>query len=37
MSEAVVDDVSYRELDDLSHSYPYEVNAAVLNWLSGEQ
>jgi phospholipase/carboxylesterase len=28
-------DVTYRELADLSHCYPREMNAAVLNWLSG--
>jgi phospholipase/carboxylesterase len=26
-------DVIYRELDDLSHSYPREMNPAILNWL----
>jgi phospholipase/carboxylesterase len=29
-------DVTYRELDDLSHCYPREMNAEVLKWLSGE-
>jgi phospholipase/carboxylesterase len=29
-------DVIYRELDDLSHCYPRETNAAILNWLRGE-
>jgi phospholipase/carboxylesterase len=29
-------DVTYRELDDLSHCYPREINAAILNWLRGE-
>jgi phospholipase/carboxylesterase len=29
-------DVTYRELDDLSHCYPREMNAPILNWLSGE-
>ena len=29
-------DVTYRELDDLSHCYPREINAEMLNWLSGE-
>ncbi len=29
-------DVTYRELDDLSHCYPREMNAAILDWLSGE-
>jgi len=28
-------DVTYRELDDLSHTYPREINAAVLAWLRG--
>ncbi|SDT07877.1 phospholipase [Bradyrhizobium canariense] len=28
-------DVTYRELDDLSHSYPREMNPAILNWLRG--
>jgi phospholipase/carboxylesterase len=27
--------VTYRELDDLSHTYPREINAAVLAWLRG--
>jgi phospholipase/carboxylesterase len=27
--------VTYRELDDLSHAYPREMNAEILNWLSG--
>jgi phospholipase/carboxylesterase len=26
-------DVTYRELDDLSHCYPREINPAILNWL----
>ena len=30
-------DVTYRELDDLSHCYPREINAAILNWLRGER
>jgi phospholipase/carboxylesterase len=25
--------VTYRELDDLSHTYPREINAAILDWL----
>jgi phospholipase/carboxylesterase len=25
--------VTYRELDDLSHTYPREMNAPILNWL----
>ena len=29
-------DVTYREIDDLSHCYPREMNAAILNWLRGE-
>jgi phospholipase/carboxylesterase len=29
-------DVTYRELDDLSHCYPREMNAPILNWLGGE-
>jgi phospholipase/carboxylesterase len=29
-------DVTYRELDDLSHCYPREMNAPILNWLRGE-
>jgi phospholipase/carboxylesterase len=28
--------VTYRELDDLSHTYPREINAAMLDWLKGE-
>jgi phospholipase/carboxylesterase len=27
--------VTYRELDDLSHTYPREMNAEILQWLSG--
>jgi phospholipase/carboxylesterase len=27
--------VTYRELDDLSHTYPREINAAMLDWLQG--
>jgi phospholipase/carboxylesterase len=30
-------DVTYRELDDLSHCYPREMNRAILNWLHGER
>ena len=30
-------DVTYRELDDLSHCYPREMNAPILNWLRGEE
>jgi phospholipase/carboxylesterase len=29
-------DIVYRELDDLSHCYPDEINAPVLAWLRGE-
>ncbi|MEW6642317.1 MAG: phospholipase [Pseudomonadota bacterium] len=28
-------DVTYREIDDLSHCYPREENAAMLDWLNG--
>jgi phospholipase/carboxylesterase len=28
-------DVTYRELDDLSHTYPREMNAEMLRWLNG--
>jgi phospholipase/carboxylesterase len=27
--------VTYREIDDLSHSYPREINAELLHWLNG--
>jgi phospholipase/carboxylesterase len=27
-------DVVYRELDDLSHTYPREMNGPMLDWLS---
>jgi phospholipase/carboxylesterase len=30
-------DVTYREIDDLSHCYPREINGAVLNWQGGER
>jgi phospholipase/carboxylesterase len=30
-------DVTYREIDDLSHCYPREMNASILNWLCGEK
>ncbi len=30
-------DVTYRELEDLSHCYPREMNAPILNWLAGER
>jgi phospholipase/carboxylesterase len=29
-------DVTYRELDDLSHCYPREMNAEILRWLRGD-
>ena len=29
-------DVTYREIDDLSHSYPREMNPVILNWLRGQ-
>src|SRR5712671_4663158 len=32
---AVGAEVTYRELDDLSHCYPREMNAAILDWLRG--
>jgi phospholipase/carboxylesterase len=28
--------VTYRELDDLSHCYPREMNAPMLQWLNGD-
>ena len=28
--------VTYREIDDLSHCYPREINADILRWLNGE-
>jgi phospholipase/carboxylesterase len=28
--------VTYCELDDLSHCYPREINAAVLDWMAGD-
>jgi phospholipase/carboxylesterase len=30
-------EVTYRELDDLSHTYPREMNTPILNWLRGER
>jgi phospholipase/carboxylesterase len=30
-------DVTYREIDDLSHCYPREMNAPILNWLAGKR
>jgi phospholipase/carboxylesterase len=29
-------DVTYREIDDLSHTYPREINAELVQWLNGE-
>ena len=29
--------VTYRELDDLSHCYPREINAGLLDWLDGAE
>jgi phospholipase/carboxylesterase len=26
--------VTYREFDDLAHTYPREVNPAILDWLA---
>jgi phospholipase/carboxylesterase len=28
-------DVTYREIDDLSHCYPREINPDILSWLRG--
>jgi len=28
-------EVTYREIDDLSHTYPREINAELLRWLTG--
>jgi len=28
-------DVNYREIEDLSHTYPREINAELLKWLNG--
>jgi phospholipase/carboxylesterase len=28
-------DVTYREIEDLSHTYPREINSALLEWLGG--
>lgn len=33
---AVGADVTYREIDNLSHCYPREMNAPILKWLAGE-
>jgi len=30
-------EVTYREIDDLSHTYPREINAEMLRWLNGQQ
>ncbi len=30
-------EVTYREIEDLSHTYPREESAAILNWLKGEK
>ncbi|KPF96682.1 hypothetical protein IP86_15990, partial [Rhodopseudomonas sp. AAP120] len=27
-------DVTYREIDDLSHTYPREINASLLAWMA---
>lgn len=35
MLSAAGADVTYREIDDLSHSYPREMNAELLRWLTG--
>lgn len=29
-------DMTYREIDDLSHCYPREMNAEILRWLNGQ-
>jgi phospholipase/carboxylesterase len=29
-------DVTYREIDDLSHCYPREMNAEILKWMNGQ-
>ena len=28
--------VTYREIEDLSHTYPREINVEMLKWLNGE-
>ena len=33
--KAVGADVTYREISDLSHTYPREVNWPILEWLAG--
>ena len=30
-------DMAYREIDDLSHTYPREINGEILNWLGGKR
>ena len=30
-------DVTYREIDDLSHCYPREINLQILSWLTGKR
>jgi|tagenome__1003787_1003787.scaffolds.fasta_scaffold20960959_2 phospholipase/carboxylesterase len=30
-------EITYRELEDLSHCYPREMNAPILKWLAGER
>jgi phospholipase/carboxylesterase len=30
-------DVTYREIDNLSHCYPFEINAPILAWLNGNR
>ncbi len=30
-------EVTYREIDDLSHCYPREINAPMLKWLARER
>ena len=30
-------EVTYREIEDLSHCYPREINAEILRWLGGER
>jgi phospholipase/carboxylesterase len=30
-------EVTYRELDDLSHCYPREINAPILQWLATDR
>jgi phospholipase/carboxylesterase len=30
-------EVTYRELDDLSHTYPREINADILRWMRGDR